>query len=1013
MTFQHLYQRRRLIFAMTLLLVLVGFAAFMTMARQEDPSFPYRPGLIEVVYPGATAAQVEKLILEPLEEELQQVEELYLMRSVARDDIAMIQLRLADQIYDTDAAWDRVRRAMERARGQFPAGVTRLQLDDRAMDIPVAVVSVLGSNDPIELADAADQIKQRLLGVAGISRVQIRGAPAKEVVIDIDSATLHQLGLRRQQLAAQLQRRNLLTPGGLLNNGERFIRLHAHSDIESLDDIRTLPVKLPSGQQVALETIASVRLEPQLPLAAQSFHKGVRAVTLGIIAERGHLDTLAFSDVLQQQLDQLQPMVAPLRLEVAFWQPDYVRARLSELQGSLLLSTGIIAAIVLLALGWGNGLLVALVLPIVSLITLAVYNLFGGVLHQIAVIGVVVSLGILIDNAIVMVESIEAAKARGLARAEAIGAAVRQLAMPLFTSTGTTVAAFLPLLISKGNTADFTRAIPEMVVIAMIVSYCVSVLVLPLVAYYWPARGTPRSVPGTAALARGLQVMHARYRVLPLLVVVFMVAAALALGPLVKKEFFPPAYRNQIVVDVNFPVGTPVDFTAQASADLEAELQQHPAVEAIMRSVGMTGFRYFYNLTNEPAASHLARLMVYTRDPAANPALITWIEQELRPRWPEALIIAKTLGQGPPIPAPIEVRLQSHDSDALFVANQQVLAALHELPGSRNVRSNLDTGIPELTLRISDTSTQSLGLEREAFSAELFAQTRGLVAGEFRYSNNPVPIRVRSRAGERTPLEAIPGLTLYQDSLQGVPLDAVSVTGAVWTAAEIHHYNGIPTVSIYSDLQPGAAFNRVLASLSERLAEQPLPAGVTLSYGGNAEESGSANRAILTSAPLGIGLLLLFMMIQFNSFRRLGIILTTIPLAGVGILPGLVLTDQPFSFMSLLGVIALVGIVVNNAIVLLDVIDSHLAAGADATTAVAAALEQRTAPILLTTATTILGLLPLALTDSTLWPPLAWAVISGLTLSTMLTLVAIPALCQWLLKSDQATVAAKPNTIPV
>ena len=988
---------QRFVFGFALLMSLAGLVSYSTMARQEDPSFPYRVGILKVVFPGASADQIEKLVTEPLEEELAQVEEIKQLESISRDDIAVFTIQFKDRIYDTDAAWDRVRRAMERAQREFPDGVGDMELDDRRMDIPTVVLSVTGDDNPIVLANAAEEIKHHLLTVSGVSRIEINGAPEKELVIATDETTLHQLGINRQTIVQHLQQRNVLIPGGLINNGNRFIRINTQSDVQALNDLALLPITLPNGQRVPLNALASIRIEPRQPLAAQTFHNGERAVSLGVITVRGQTDTIAFGEGLRKKLEEIRPQYAPLEIKEAFYQPTYVKARLDGLQDSLLISAGIIALIVFIALGWRTGLLVALVLPIVALITLAVYNMGGGILHQVAVIGIVISLGILVDNAIVIVESIETHLRNGLNRSQAVKQAVMQLAMPLFSSTGTTIAAFIPLLLSKGGTADFTRGIPVMIMLALITSYLISVFLLPLVAYYWLKPNKQSAVPGAHWIAEKLVTIQQRHYKKALLLVLVLMVAVVAMVPYMKMQFFPAADRNQVVIDLELPTGSPVDFTAELSQRLEQQLLRRDDVDSVMRSVGMTGFRFFYNLSSLPSAPNRARLMVNTRSFADNQKVIDWVEHEVRYQMPEATLVAKPLGQGPPLPAPIVIRLRHPDKDVLVAATHQALSVLDNIEGTRTIHTNLDTGIPELQLTIDDYSSAELGLQRPQIASEIFGQVRGLDAGQYRYSNDPITMRVRSRSGEHTGLDRMPALYLYQDQ-QPVPIQTMAVIKTAVSDSETYRFNGVPTVNLYSEMQPGAAFNQILSRFFAQIEAQPLPAGVDVILGGESEGSDNANKAILKTAPIGIMVMIFFLLLEFNSYRRLLMVLTTIPLAAVGILPGLVLTGSPFGFQSLLGVIALVGIVVNNAIVLLDVVDSELHSGKSLQVAVQEAIRQRTAPILLTTATTILGLLPLAFSGSTLWPPLAWAVISGLAMSTLLTLVVVPGLCQLLLR---------------
>ncbi|MDF1764419.1 MAG: efflux RND transporter permease subunit, partial [Oleibacter sp.] len=822
--------------------------------------------------------------------------------------------------------------------------------------------------------------------------------------IDLDSAMMSQLSINRDQVVSAIQAHNQIIPGGVIRIGDHALRVDTSSDLQQKADVESIPIRLAKGQQIPLSAIATVKFVPREPLAAQTYHNGMRAVSLGIYAKRGQVDAIAFGEQIRERLNAVRADYQPLDIVETFFQPDYVADRLEGLQFNLLGSILIIALTVIAALGWRNGLLVAGVLPVVAIIVLALYNLGGGVLHQIAVIGIVISLGILIDNAIVVVEAIVQELQAGRSRREAVESAFLQMAFPLFTSTGTTVAAFIPLLLSKGGTGDFTRGIPVMIILSLLVSYIISVLVLPLIAERLVGIPKHENQRWIKKISEKL-IYISRYKAKwALLFIVIIMAVTVMLLPMLKLQFFPQADRNQVVIDMTLPSDSSLERVAEVSAYVEQQLLARADVVDVMRSVGMSGFRFYYNLLATIDSTNTARLMVNTRDMAANQAVIDWITHEVQAAIPEATIIAKRLGQGPPTPAPVELRLQSNDELSLSQATDQLLAILSALPETTMIRSDKDSGLAELGVTIDKTIAQELGVRRDQVAASLFGQTRGLDAGEFRYSDDPVTMRVRSVAGELTSTAELSSQYIYNDQGDAIPLDAVAKLNSHWTSGVIHHYNGIRTVTIHSELMPGAAYNTVLNKVFAALDENPLASAVTLQLGGDAEGSADANRAILKSVPIGIMLLLLFMLVQFNSFRRLGIILATIPLAAVGIVPGLFLSDQPFGFQSLLGVIALIGIVVNNAIVLLDVVDARLREGADINSAVAQSIEARTAPILLTTATTVLGLLPLAFSASTLWPPMAWAIISGLLMSTLLTLVVIPILCRWLLsKTTPAT----------
>jgi multidrug efflux pump subunit AcrB len=593
----------------------------------------------------------------------------------------------------------------------------------------------------------------------------------------------------------------------------------------------------------------------------------------------------------------------------------------------------------------------------------------------------VISLGILIDNAIVVVESIEQNLAAGLNRADAVKGTFAQMAMPLFSSTGTTIAAFIPLLLSKGATGDFTRGIPVMIILSLIVSYLISVLVLPLVAQHLVVERRKRRGPFITRLTDFLVTASRDYSKRTLLIVGALMLMAVSLVPGLKLQFFPLADRNQLVLDITLPSNSSVEESRDISTELEQQLLNSDDIMSVYRTVGASGFRVYYNMLIQNEAPNTARLVLTTSDADVNASVIDWIEHDLQSVYPQTMLVVKRLGQGPPTAAPVELRLQSDEPDALSLATDTVLRILHQTPGTDMIRSDLDTGMPEWRYRVDKTTANELGSTTSQVAQTLFSQSRGLSAGEYRYADDPIDIRVRSASGEDSAAAAVAGLTLTEQNY-------------AWSPAVIRHYQGIRTVTVLGELAPGAAYSEVLSALYEQLEVTPLSDSVTMQLGGDAEGSGEANTAILNIAPLGAMLLLVFMLIEFNSFRRLGIIMMTIPLAAVGIIPGLVISGSPFGFQSLLGVIALTGIVVNNAIVLLDAIDTRLHDGEPLRDAVDAAIRDRTAPVLLTTLTTVLGLLTLAFSASTLWPPMAWAIISGLLMSTLLTLLVIPLLCR-------------------
>jgi multidrug efflux pump subunit AcrB len=1005
---RQLLNYQRLLGMVVTMLCLLGIAAYSTMPRQEDPSFPYRAGMITVSYPGASAEAVERLVLRPLTDELRQVEELDFSFGTARTGVALSRLKLRDHIYDTDPAWDRVRQAMERARQDFPDDVGQMTLDDRLIDIPAVVIAVGGSPSVTELSKVAERLKQNLSDIPGISRIELEGDADEQITLALDDAALFRLGISPKRVLDTLAQRNQTIPGGFVVVDGKRLSVLPNTEFADIDDIRATPIELPDGSQVPLAAAAEVWRGPAEPRQPETWFDGERVVLLSIIMEEGSTDAIRFGERIRERVEQVRGDFEPYEIREMFFQPDKVAERLVNLAWSLVLSVLIIVAVVFTGMGIRMGLLVASILPMVALISVGLYDLGGGVLHQIAVIGMVISLGILIDNAIVIVENIQGHLDEGMRRLDALKQAVGELAGPLGASTGTTLAAFAPLLMAKGGAADFTRGVPVMIMLTLSVSYLLAISAVPLLAarFLKPRR----NVQGDRliGLARFLGRLVFRYPGRLIILGAGLVTISLSMTPFMAQQFFPNADRPRVIVELYMPEGTDQARTAEVAERLERAIRTQPETLEVHRFVGFAGPAFYYNLQRSPQSPNRARLVVRTPTLANTTDLIHWVRNEVAVSMPEVDISAGILGQGPPRTAPVEVRVYHADDATRTRATEQVFSALRRIEGTVDVRNDLDIGVPSIAINVDDATAARYGLSRADVAQSLYGQSFGAVAERYRQEDDPIPMILRSREGTSLSLSRLLSVNTYNDRGDAVPLSAVATVETTWEPAARYLRNGVRVNTVSANLEDGYSFSQALGGLNAALEQQPLPAGTRLEMGGDAEGSNDANTALLKAAPIGMLLLLFFLLLQFNSFRRVGVILLTVPLATVGIFPGLVLSGSPFGFQSLLGVIALVGIVVNNAIVLLDVMDRELERGRAIRDAVRTAVERRTRPILLTTATTVAGLLPLAFSSSTLWPPMAWAIISGLLASTVLTLLVIPSVCTKLIKLP----VAEPENAP-
>jgi multidrug efflux pump subunit AcrB len=473
-------ERRRLVLATVLLLSLLGALAWFTMNRQEDPFFPYRYAQVVVQWPGAEPAEVERLILDPVEEELAQVEDVVELVGAARLGVAVLTVGLDQSIYDTDGAWERVRVALDRAEARFPPDAGDVELDDRSMDAHGIVLAITGSDDLLELLDAARQLRRDLFRITDIARIELLADPGEQLLVRIDPARATAGDLTPGSLIQQLAERNETVAGGSLDVDGRSLLINPVSDFESLDELRSTPIRMTDGSLMPLSELASVRIVPREPATERMWMDGRAAVGLGIVIPDDTVNAVTFGRDVRALVDELRPEYAPLAIEEMFYQPRWVEQRLSELGRSLGIGVTTVALVLLLFMGLRLGLLVASLLPLVTFSALALFAMGGGVLHQMAIAGMVIALGMLVDNAIVMAENLQYHLDRGLRRAAAAGTAVRELAGPLTAATGTTLAAFTPLLFWPGIAGEFMGYLPLTLIITLSSSLFVALIIVPV-----------------------------------------------------------------------------------------------------------------------------------------------------------------------------------------------------------------------------------------------------------------------------------------------------------------------------------------------------------------------------------------------------------------------------------------------------------------------------------------------------------------------------------------------------
>jgi multidrug efflux pump subunit AcrB len=1001
-----LVNQKRLILTTAILFALAGAYSWFKMDRQEDPFFPYRNGFVLTQYPGASVEDIENLVLRPLEQEILQIEEVDQIRGIARAGFAQVTVKMKESVYDTKSGWDHVREAVEKAQVKFPEGVLKPQLNDRVIDTPLVVYAVTGSNDIMHMRWVAEDLKQKLLTVSELSKITLYSQAEEEISIEPYRQIIKELELNPDFIVNQISNKTDVVPLQSLQSDSRQFILNAQTDYQSIEEIKNTLITMPDGSKLPLSTLAKVTYGAKQDASSVFWLDGQRAIGIGLFVPVNQMNVVEFGEKIRIIMQEVALNYPNVDIKPLFFQPDRVKQRISELGKSLLMGMVLVSIVLTIFLGLRPGLVVASVIPLVTFTSLAVYNFTGNVLHQMAISGMVIALGMLVDNAIVMVENIQYHIDHGKRKSEASILAVRELSFSLFSATGTTLAAFLPMLMAKGNTGDFTGAIPVVIMLSITISYIYSVFVTPSFSHLVLKASSHSKESKIMLMGEKFGQIATKNPRNVLLMALGFIVVSMFLFDFVKKDFFPSTDRNQIVVDITFAEGTHLSHNSEMARELSLEILKQPHVRHAYSFSGNSGPNFYYNLVEKPRSPNLSRIDVVL-DTASNATeFLKWIEKEVKPKYPNVEIIANRLGQGPPVTAPIEVKVFANDRKLLSQTVHQIQQIVEQTQGTRDVRNNLGIGLPSYQFKFKDEMLNYYQITRKQVTQSIGLATGGLVVGQYRRALDPIDIVVRDDRGINFPLEQLENIELHLKDKSILISELIDIE-LQWLPAAIHHYDSQRTASIYSENLEETTYAKVLEELRPRLSQLELPPGVRILVAGTSQESDKANKSLGGALPIGMILLLMFLLVEFNSFKKVGIILITIPLAFAGVPLGLLLTNTTFGFTAILGVLALVGIVVNNAIVLLDLIQKNLDQAIEFNQAIIDAVKRRARPIMLTTITTIAGLFPLVITKSTLWPPLAWTIISGLTVSTFMSLLVVPALYYLILKNKECLILEK------
>ncbi|MBX2818584.1 MAG: efflux RND transporter permease subunit [Rhodothermaceae bacterium] len=993
---------------MVLLLSLVGLVSYFTMPRSEDPTISAPGTRIIVIYPGASPADIESLIIDPIEDEVNALDDIKDIESSALDGLADISVEM---IFgrDPDDAYDEVTEAVNRIRANLPAGVLDVQtFKFSTADVMIYQVALSSSEASYTLLKReAEKLEDRFEQLPGVMQADVWAYPEPEVRVSLDLEKMGEVGISLDQIIQSVQASSQNIPGGSVDAGERRFNIRTSGDYESLEDIRRTIVSSSGTRLVYLDDVSDVEMDYEDDTHIGRFN-GERSVFV-TVAQREQANIYSVMEGIYEVSDSFAERLPDgVELNVAFDQSISVRERVNSFFGNLLQGILLVGIVIFLALGLRASSIVVIAIPISLLIAFGWVDFSGYGIQQMSIVGLVVALGLLVDNAIVVTENVARFKAKGMSGAEAAIEGTREVGWPVIAATVTTILSFLPIVLIQNDTGDYIRSMPVTVIFSLIASLLISLTLTPLMASWFLGRKKKEANSKGATFSSGIlqgvfKTLVDRYyrRTLkwslgrPAVVLVLAFATfigSLLLFPLVGVSLFPKAEKPLFYINVEAQEGATLDRTDRAIQDIESVLADKEEVVSYIANVGRDNPRFYYNVIGRRETSNIGQVVVATETKEQVPLLVAELKQELG-NVPGVDIDVLELENGPPIEAPIAIKVSGPELERLKDVARDVERIIASTEGTENINNPLGTPKTDLHVRINRDKAGLLGVPLIEIDRTVRASVAGLAIADYRDSQGETyDIVARLPVVERPTVSDFDRISVSSFTGSQIPLRQVADIEFDAVPTQIDHYNLARTATVTAYVEGGYSDFEVTAEIIEQLDNYDWPPEYQYYVAGVQEaqqESFGGLASALVAALLGIlGVLVL----QFRSFYQPLIIIVAVPLAVIGSIPALLITGFTFSFSAFIGLTSLVGIVVNNSIILVDYANQLIKSGKSVLEAVIEASETRFSPILLTTLTTIGGLLPLTLTNSTMWSPMGWVIIGGLIASTALTLIVVPVL---------------------
>ena len=1029
------YRNPRLTLLTVCLILVSGLSSWFVLPRMEDPQLVKRGAIVNTIYPGADPTRVESLVTEKIEETLEEIEQIKEIRSSSREGISTLTIELRDDVLDSTPVWSRIRDRLSDIELLLPQGALKPDFDELEFKAFAMLVALKWTQeDPVNYAilnRLALQLKDRLQSIGGTMKVEVHGDPSEEIVVRLNSNRLAALNLTVQTVSDQIRRSDAKVSAGQLRGPEEELLLGVSGELNSLQQIEQIPITHQAGEGFTrLGDIATVQKTAVEPPDGIAIIDGHRSVVLGAyVRSNSRIDL--WSAEVNRALDEYESLLPRgISMDRIFDQNEYVATRLTTLIGNLLLGATAVFAVIFLLMGWRSALVISTALPLSALMVLTGMRLLNVPVHQMSVTGLIIALGLLIDNAIVIVDETSKALREGLSPAAAVSRSVRLLALPLLGSTITTALTFAPIALMPGPAGEFVGAIAINVILAIFSSLFLAMTIIPAITATvasmtggltevnhsegsnrapkrrWWQSGLS-SVGLNQIYCRLLDFIYSR----PAVGVLIGIAAPIAgfvVATQLSEQFFPPSDRDQIHIELELSPQSSIAATLETTRQIRDELLHDPDVQQVDWFIGESAPAFYYNLIPKRASvSQYAQALVKLTTFENQPEIIHRLQSKLDQQFAHARVLVRQLEQGPPFDAPVEVRLFGPDLIRLQELGQQLRGILVGTPGVIHTRCELDEVLPRIRMSVKDERARAAGLSLTEIASQVNSLTEGVIGGSVIEGTEELPVRVRLDRTDSQTLAQLASLEILNQTgtansdgngpisrtaFRGIPVSALARFELEPEYGAINHLHSRRMNEIQVYIPAGVLPSSVLSTFQERLdrSDFQIPAGYQLRYGGESAKRDEAVGNLIASVGILMVMMIATLVLSFGSFRIAAIIgFVGMLSAGLG-MGSLWIFGYPFGFTAIIGTMGLLGVAINDTIVVLAAIKNDEAARLGNRLAMRNVVNHSTRHIVSTSLTTIAGFTPLIIGGGGFWPPTAVAIAGGVAGATLLALILAP-----------------------